>query len=306
MKTKQIAVALLALIMLAWAPAAYAVDNLTEFGIEDDLTVLGNQGTALDPDAEIKGFTVFGSTQSAYTGAVIGAGNVVVNGFLSVSSGAYFVGGSTFASGGAYFTGVSSFSTPGNIHVGGGLPNQVLKKIAGGGMTWADDSVGAGEIAGIAGRLVMYQADGTGGIESMFHQSGNFLTLLSGSSMTILGDGTDGLGVTGAVRLNGATSILGSNNFTVGTGISSLGGILNVAGDVDLNARLNVDGTSTFVSSMTAKGDTQFGDATSDLHSINRVTEAGVALSVDSPGTSGNFAAKFYSGGSLAAWIKKK
>ena len=52
--------------------------------------MIGYQGIALDPDAEIKGFTVFGATQAAYTGAVVGAGNVVVNSCLAVSSGAYF------------------------------------------------------------------------------------------------------------------------------------------------------------------------------------------------------------------------
>ncbi|HBB68144.1 MAG TPA: hypothetical protein DCZ93_12805, partial [Elusimicrobia bacterium] len=52
----------------------------TEFGVEDDLTALGVDGTALDPDAEIKGFTVFGSTQAAYAGAAAAPGNVVVNG----------------------------------------------------------------------------------------------------------------------------------------------------------------------------------------------------------------------------------
>ena len=36
--------------------SAYAVDNGTEFGIEDDLTVLGNGGNIADPDVEIKGF----------------------------------------------------------------------------------------------------------------------------------------------------------------------------------------------------------------------------------------------------------
>lgn len=73
-----------------------AVFSQTELGIKDDLTVMGAAGTAADPDVEIKGFTVFGSTQTAYTGVVVGAGNVLVNGHLAVSSGAYFMGNSTF------------------------------------------------------------------------------------------------------------------------------------------------------------------------------------------------------------------
>ncbi len=102
--------------------AAYADDNGTEFGIEDDLTVLGTGGTTTDPDAEIKGFTVFGATQVSYSPIAIpiGAGNVIINGYLGVSSGAYFVGGSTFsANQGAYFLGISSFSDVGKIYVGG-------------------------------------------------------------------------------------------------------------------------------------------------------------------------------------------
>ena len=71
----------------------------TELGVKDDLSVFGTNGTFDDPNVEIKGFTVFGSTQTSYTGAVNGPGNVVVNGTLAVSSGAYFTGVSTFSSG---------------------------------------------------------------------------------------------------------------------------------------------------------------------------------------------------------------
>jgi len=127
--------------------AAYADDNGTEFGIEDDLTVLGTGGTTTDPDAEIKGFTVFGATQASYSPAIpIGAGNVIINGYLGVSSGAYFVGGSTFSAG-LYSLGISSFTAgPGSIYINGGNVNQVLKKDASGALTWANDESGAGSI----------------------------------------------------------------------------------------------------------------------------------------------------------------
>jgi len=75
----------------------------TEFGVEDDLTVLGVDGTVPDPDVEIKGFTVFGSTQAAYTGGAAAPGSVVINGALTVSSGSYFVGNSTFPAASAIF-----------------------------------------------------------------------------------------------------------------------------------------------------------------------------------------------------------
>ncbi len=99
----------------------------TELGSEDDLAILGTDGTAADPDVEVKGFTVFGSTQANYPGAVVGAGNVVVNGVLAVSSGAYFVGNSTF-------TGA------GKIFINDGSAGQLLRRHSAGYLEWADTS----------------------------------------------------------------------------------------------------------------------------------------------------------------------
>jgi len=106
-------------------PAALSAQ--TELGSEDDLTVLGTDGTAADPDTEIKGFAVFGSTQADYAGAVVGPGNVVVNGVLAVSSGAYFVGNSTF-------TGA------GKIFINDGTAGQMLRKNSGGYLEWISSS----------------------------------------------------------------------------------------------------------------------------------------------------------------------
>lgn len=102
-------------------------DNGTEFGIADDLTVLGVQGTAIDPDVELKGFTVFGATQAAYTGAIIGPGNVVVNGALAVSSGAYFADNSTF-------------TAAGKIFITDGSAGQLLQKSGLGNLVWISSS----------------------------------------------------------------------------------------------------------------------------------------------------------------------
>ncbi len=427
MKTNKLMFGLLAAMALSWAQAVYAADNGTEFGVEDDLTVLGTGGTAIDPDAEIKGFTVFGATQSAYPGAVIGAGNVVVNGALAVSSGAYFVAGSTFA-GGAYFNSVSSFTAgAGAIYVGGGATGQVLKKAANGSMYWAADDSGAGAINGTENRIVMFGAGGSGGADSQLQQDTNnaSMTMLAGSSMTIKGNGTDGLGVTGAVKLNGNTSILSANTFTVGTGLTSLGGALNVTGASTLTGALNVNNLAQFGSAATkstfsvtgaldmannanitlygtgkitlpnlpaigtdaanktyvdsqigtggpwtrdnaisavklstitdnvgigiavpvaklqvssanaaasdmllivssgtlasqqvftanasgdiaTKGNARLGDNVTDIHGINMAPAAGTALSIAGQNGSGDYAAKFYSGAALAAWIKKK
>lgn len=117
------------------ATVVHAADPGIEFGTEDDLTVLGVQGSAPDPDVEVKGFTVFGSTQVSYAGAAAGPGNVVVNGVLSVSSGAYFAAESTFtaisvgsittsAAGVTFSTNV--FVTSGNVGIGTTAPAVLL------------------------------------------------------------------------------------------------------------------------------------------------------------------------------------
>lgn len=165
----------------------------------------------------------------------------------------------TFSAGGAYFTGVSSFSNAANIHIAGGAANQVLKKVAGGGMVWANDTDTGVTVLGSVRRLQMVNNTGDGLIDSAFLQNAGDtnITMVATSSMTVLGA------------------------FGAG-GAATLGNTLSVADN------------------------TQLGNATSDTHAINKAAEAGVALAVDSGGASGNYAAKFYSGGSLAAWIKKK
>ncbi len=254
---KKVIRAVLALACVAAAGRlSQAADNATEFGIEDDLTVLGTEGTALDPDVEVKGFTVFGRPQASYLIPVT-SGNVVLNGVVQVSSGLYVTGGSTFATG-AYFTGVSSFSNVTNVHYGGGTVNQVLKKVAGGGMAWGDDNTGLTSL-GTPRRLQMVNDAAGGLIDSVFLQNAGDtnISMLATSSMTVLG--------------------------AFGTG-----------------------GAATLGNTLAVAGNAQLGDATTDTHAINKAAEAGVALAVDSGGASGNYAAKFYSGGSLAAWIKKK
>ena len=117
------------LFSLVFVPAARAQNN-TELGAEDDFTVLGIDGVAADPDAEIRGFTVFGATQTAYPGIAAGPGNVAVNGFLSVSSGAYFAKTATF-------------TALGNIFVNDGTSGYYVRKNTGGWLEWGTpDSIG--------------------------------------------------------------------------------------------------------------------------------------------------------------------
>lgn len=387
MNIKRILSGLLAAMALSWAPAAFAADNNTEFGIEDDLTVLGTGGTAVDPDMEVKGFTVFGATQAALN-IPAAPGSIYARGYVEVSSGMYVAGGSTFTAG-AYFTGVSSFSDVANIHIAGGAANQVLKKVAGGGMVWGDDTQGPGEITGTPKRIVMFQADGGGGADSLLQQDADDagITTVGASSMTLLGN----FQVNGAAKFNGAmtlgdaaadllivnaqSSFVSGSTFSAGayfTGVSSFSDVANIhiaggsvnqvlkkvagggmawANDTDTGVTVlgtprrlqmvndtgdglidsalmqnaadtsitmlatssmtvlgafGVGGAATLGNTLTVADNTQLGNVSSDIHAINRAVEAGVALAVDSGGASGNYAAKFYSGGALAAWIKKK
>ena len=155
-----------------------------EFTAVNDLAALGADGTASDPDVEIKGFTVFGATQAAYTGAEAGPGNVMVNGALTVSSGAYFVGNSTFPAAGSIF-------------VNDGSAGQTLRKNSAGHLEWsaAGDNLGdhtATTTVNMAGFPIMNissaQISGTGvsGAAALFQ--------VAGSTMTVLNNGNAGIG----------------------------------------------------------------------------------------------------------------
>lgn len=179
----------------------------TELGSEDDLTVLGVNGTALDPDTEIKGFTVFGSTQAAYTGAVVGPGSVVVNGALAVSSGAYFVDSSTFPS-------------AGKIFIGDGSAGQLLSKRSDGSLQWASssamgDNLG-NHIATTTLNMATFNIVNAGSITA----NGAITTY---SSMTVAGD------ITAArYQINGSTVLAilpGAGSIGIGLGA----GLVNTA-----------------------------------------------------------------------------
>ncbi|HBB67405.1 MAG TPA: hypothetical protein DCZ93_08940 [Elusimicrobia bacterium] len=180
-----------------------------EFTAVNDLAALGADGTASDPDVEIKGFTVFGATQAAYTGAEAGPGNVMVNGALTVSSGAYFVGNSTFPAAGSIF-------------VNDGSAGQTLRKNSAGHLEWsaAGDNLGdhtATTTVNMAGFPIMNissaQISGTGvsGAAALFQ--------VAGSTMTVLNNGNAGIGtaapgakleVAGQIKITGGSPAEGS------------------------------------------------------------------------------------------------
>lgn len=283
---------------------AWAADNGTEFGVEDDLTVIGMGGSDVDPDLEVKGFSVFGTTQAAPALNIpVGPGNVFANGYVQVSSGMYVGGSSTFTQrveiqGYSVLKStvqIEGSGTATNLYFSNGAANsgRVLKATADGFLSWELDNTGLASL-GSAYRLQMVNGAGTGLVDSMFIQNaGNTnITMISGSSLTVNG----ALEATGAAKFNGAVNLgdeAGDAILAVGA-VTAQNGVAVTGGDVAVTNNLTVNGSG------------RLGDAVSDTHGINKAAEAGVALSVDSVGTSGNYAAKFYSGGSLAAWIKKK
>ncbi|MBI4656871.1 MAG: hypothetical protein HY746_09035 [Elusimicrobia bacterium] len=180
----------------------------TELGSEDDLTILGANGSQTDPDVEIKGFSVFGATQSAPALWIPAApGNIFVNGYVQVSSGMYVAGSSTFTAG-LYVTDISSFAAgPGSIYIKDGAAGQVLKKVAGGGMVWGNDDAGVSG-TGTQYRIPMWNSD-TVLTNSVMNQDGglNSITLLA-SSMTIQGS---------AFSVGGSTLVVKDGNVGIGT-----------------------------------------------------------------------------------------
>lgn len=70
----------------------YQSDNGTEFGVQDDLVVLGTGGGWEDPDVEIYGFSIFGSTIGITPKISASTGSVFIGGNLQVNSTAYIEG----------------------------------------------------------------------------------------------------------------------------------------------------------------------------------------------------------------------
>ena len=262
---KMIKIALALLFACAFVNSAYAQ---TEFGIQDDLTVLGTDGDIADPDVEVAGFTVFGTTTSAIMYAD-GAGDVAIGGDLQVDTTAYFVGQSSFTSG------------PASIFVQGGSDGQV--------MTY-DSATGALEWTNVSAL-----GDNLGNHIATEDLDMNSWNIINVSSISFLS----------GVEISSASAALGGGIFI--STHAYINNNLYVAENVEITGTLTVD------------GNTQLGDGATDDHGINIAVEDGIALKIqgDTGGgataletiggaASGDYIAKFYSGGTMAAWIRTK
>lgn len=280
MNIKRIVTGLLTAMALSWTTAVYAADNSTEFGIEDDLTVLGTAGTAVDPDVEIKGFSVFGATQAAPALLIPAApGNMFVNGYVQVSSGMYMNGSSTFTS-------TVYLPAPTSLFVTGGSEGQIMTKNATtGALRWdfisslvTGDNLGS-HIATTTLNMMTFDVKNAG-----------YITASSAA-------------------LSGQLIVLGTSTLTGNTGVA---GTLTSAGLVTASNGLSVTaGDAAVTNNLTVNGNSQLGDGLADIHGVNTAAETGTALKIAGEGTTGKFVAKFYSGDpavatNLAAWIKKK
>ena len=158
----------------------------------------------------------------------------------------------------------------------------------------------------------------------------------------LIANGNSTLGSDGAdiVTVNGQSSFVGASTFTSGAyfqGISSFssvsdmyvpggsngqvltkaaGGVLQWTAPSGLGAGDNLGNhiatmtvTANYgviATTITASGSVQLGDAYDDIHGVNMLPVAGTGLAVAGTAATGEFAAKFYSGAALSAWIRKK
>jgi prefoldin subunit 5 len=179
----------------------------TEFGIVTDLTVFGTNSTLTDPNVEIKGFTVFGSTQDAYPGEILNApGNVVINGYLSVSSGSYFAG-------------ISTFPAAGNIYIKDGTAGYVLRKSTTTGvLEWVDPSTNGDSLGNHIATMTLTAGYGINvsslNITGTGVSGSNPLFKVAGSTMVVLNNGNVGIGTTNpGAKLDVAGIIMGGGGY---------------------------------------------------------------------------------------------
>lgn len=157
MKSKTIVLMILVTAMtMLRVSLAWTQDNDTEFGIKDDLTVLGKHGTIADPDVEILGYIRIGTTTVSPSTATAAPGNIFIIGKVEISSDTYVK--QAFSVDGNAWLQNNVYINQNKLNVSGGSVGQVLKKNAAGYLEWAND---AGEVAGsaIANYLPLWKND---------------------------------------------------------------------------------------------------------------------------------------------------
>jgi hypothetical protein len=252
-------------------------DNGTEFHVVDDLYVGGWNGTWNDPDVEIYGFSMFGST-TAYnnrwgdwsslqgkmpttsTGAVVILGNLVVGSTAYFHRSVEFNAISTFTAG-AYFPSASkvnfvngssvTFESVGNIYINGGQSGQAL---------FYDPTTGS------------LKWDTPSAYVSGDHLGNHIATkTLDMAGYDIIRIKEMSLGSSGSVNISTATTQFGGEG--AGVLISThveVTGQLYVGNAATMASTLNVTGNATMSANLTVNGNATIGDnGVSDSHTIN-------------------------------------
>ncbi len=143
------------------------------------------------------------------------------------------------------FTNTLSVAGATSLATGGGATS------VGGSLSTTGNTTVGGNLT-VTGTSTFSGSQTFGGLTATFNNlvsisGGNTFTV--GTGFTTLGGG---LSVAGAATFNNSVSVSGANTFTVGTGAATLGGNLSVAGTTNLNGTVNVSGLTTFSNALTA------------------------------------------------------
>lgn len=321
---------------LVFGVVAHAADEGLEFGVQDDLSVMGVEGWLQDADLEVKGFSVFGSATglnvpAAFTngaGSVVISSNLFVNGQLK--AGAIDLGGANMtvsnltvqgflhaqgdslevlkdASMSKSLTIGEQLNVTGNGTISGGL-NVTGNGIVGGTLGVTGNTALGGTL-GVTGVATLNNALNVGGITTL---STNLIinsTTPSADKATGAVVVQGGVGVGQNVNVGGALGVVGNTTLggTLGvTGNGTFGGTLGVTGNTTLGGTLGVTGVATLSTNVTAVQSAFLATDGGAVGVGTATVDANTRMQVKGGANSGDYVAKFYSGDTMAAWIRKK
>ena len=256
---------MLAGLLVGTGIGARAQDAGLEFGVEDDLTVKGTNGTLTDADLEVKGYSVFGSATglsmpASFTngpGSVVVASNLYVNGQIKA--------GSIDLSGAAMT--VSNLTVQGFLHANGNSVEVLKPAMLRDSLTVSNGAnVGSLDVVGNAAVGGTLEVGDAATLDSTLSVAGT-ATISANALVNGTGDSSDkttgalvvGGGVGVGKNLNAGGNLGVTGNGLVGgtlgvTGATALGNTLGVTGAASLSSTLGVAGTATMSSNALVNG----------------------------------------------------